>query len=218
LKASEATDPLKLASCFVLTEHGGLDLKHSGKAILWTPASGFEAFRALTPLLTELDRRLKDADDRTTLLENLGRSERVAGRTYTLAPLQRIDEHFLDHVQKPHVQLDQACVIRALATKLPAPTQASLLKLVALRQPMTGCDRATDIAQSLITQQKLPAWLAKASIQDQILHAELLQQYVNNVTDDQDYLTGIRSLARTAHLKNNSRPIRSTSIRIRSRS
>jgi uncharacterized tellurite resistance protein B-like protein len=199
LKASEATEPLKLASCFVLTEHGGLDLKHSGKAILWTPASGFEAFRALTPLLTELDRRLKDADDRTTLLENLGRSERVAGRTYTLAPLQRIDEHFLDHVQKPHVQLDQACVIRALATKLPAPTQASLLKLVALRQPMTGCDRATDIAQSLITQQKLPAWLAKASIQDQILHAELLQQYVNNVTDDQDYLTGIRSLARTAH-------------------
>lgn len=199
LKTGAATAPLKLASCFVLTERGGLDPKHSGKAILWTPASGFEAFRALTPLLTELDRRLKDADDRTTLLENLGRSERVAGQTYTLAPLQRIDEHFLDHVQKPYVQLDQACVTRALATKLPATTLASLLKLVALRQPMTGLDRATDIAQSLATQQKLPAWLAKASIQDQILHGELLQQYLNNVTDDQDYLTGIRSLARTAH-------------------
>ncbi|WP_415769209.1 dermonecrotic toxin domain-containing protein [Pseudomonas sp. LB3P38] len=199
LKASEATAPLKLASCFVLTERGGLDPKHSGKAILWTPASGFEAFRALTPLLTELDRRLKDAEDRTTLLENLVRSERVAGQTYTLAPLHRIDEHFLDHVQKPYVQLDQACVTRALATRLPATTLASLLKLVALRQPMTGLDRATDIAQSLTTQQKLPAWLAKASIQDQILHAELLQQYLDNVTDDQDYLTGIRSLARTAH-------------------
>lgn len=199
LKASGATAPLKLASCFVLTERGGLDPKHSGKAILWTPASGFEAFRALTPLLTELDRRLKDADDRTTLLENLGRSERVAGQTYTLAPLQRIDEHFLDHVQKPYVQLDQACVTRALATKLPATNLASLLNLVALRQPMTGLLRATDIAQSLTTQQKLPAWLAKASIKDQILHGELLQQYLNNVTDDQDYLTGIRSLARTAH-------------------
>ena len=203
LKAGDAADPLaaplKLASCFVLTERGGLDPKHSGKAILWTPASGFEAFRALTPLLTELDRRLKDADDRTTLLENLGRSERVAGRTYTLAPLQRIDEDFLDHVQKPYVQVDQACVIRALATKLPATALASLLKLVALRQPMTGLDRATDIAQSLITQQKLPAWLAKASIQDQILHGELLQQYLHNVTNDGDYLTGIRSLTRTAH-------------------
>ncbi|KAA0981029.1 dermonecrotic toxin domain-containing protein [Pseudomonas sp. ANT_J28] len=199
LKTGAATAPLKLASCFVLTERGGLDPKHSGKAILWTPASGFEAFRALTPLLTELNRRLKDTDDRTTLLESLGRSERVAWQTYTLAPLQRIDEHFLDHVQKPYVQLDQACVTRALATKLPATTLASLLKLVALRQPMTGLDRATDIAQSLTTQQKLPAWLAKASIQDQILHAELLQQYLDNVTDDQDYLTGIRSLARTAH-------------------
>ncbi|WP_283184211.1 dermonecrotic toxin domain-containing protein [Pseudomonas svalbardensis] len=199
LKAGDAADPLKLASCFVLTERGGLDPLHSGKAILWTPASGFEAYNALAPLLTELGRRLKDHDDRTTLLENLGLSERLPGKHYTLAPLQRIDQHFLDHVQKPYVQLDQACVTRALATKLPATTLASLLKLVALRQPMTGLDRATDIAQSLTTQQKLPAWLAKASIKDQILHGELLQQYLNNVTDDQDYLTGIRSLARTAH-------------------
>ena len=199
LKASDATAPLKLASCFVLTERGGLDPKHSGKAVLWTPASGFEAFRALAPLLTELGRRLKDDDDRTTLLENLGRSERLPGKHYTLAPLQRIDQNFLDHVQKPYVQMDQTCVTSALATKLPATTLASLLKLVALRQPMTGLDRATDIAQSLTTQQKLPAWLAKASIKDQILHGELLQQYLNNVSDDQDYLTGIRSLARTAH-------------------
>ncbi|MBK5395696.1 hypothetical protein JFU47_02950 [Pseudomonas sp. TH39(2020)] len=199
LKAGDAAEPLKLASCFVLTERGGLDPEHSGKAILWTPASGFEAFKTLTSLLTGLEQRLKDADDRTALLENLGRSERLPGKHYTLAPLQRIDEHFLDHVQKPYAQLDRACVTRALATKLPATTQASLLKLVALRQPMTGLDRATDIAQSLTTQQKLPAWLAKASIKDQILHGELLQQYLNNVTDDQDYLTGIRSLARTAH-------------------
>jgi uncharacterized tellurite resistance protein B-like protein len=199
LKAGDSAEPLKLASCFVLTERGGLDPLHSGKAILWTPASGFEAYNALAPLLTELGRRLKDDDDRTTLLENLGRSERLPGKHYTLAPLQRIDQHFLDQVQKPYVQLDQACVTRALATKLPATTLASLLKRVALRQPMTGLDRATDIAQSLTTQQKLPAWLAKASIKDQILHGELLQQYLNNVTDDQDYLTGIRSLARTAH-------------------
>lgn len=199
LKAGDAADPLKLASCFVLTERGGLDPSHSGKAILWTPASGFEAYKALTPLLTELDRRLKDDDERTALLENLGRDERMPGQTYTLAPLQRIDEHFLEHLQKPYVQLDQACVTHALATKLPGTGLASLLNLVALRQPMTGLHRATNIALSLTTQQKLPAWLAKTSINDQILHGELLQQYLNNVTQDQDYLTGTRSLARTAH-------------------
>jgi hypothetical protein len=199
LKAGDAASPLNLASCFVLTERGGLDPTHSGNAILWTPALGFEAFMTLKPLLTALERRLKDDTDRTSLLENLGRSELLPGQTYTLAPLQRIDDNFFDHVQKPYLQLDKACVTRALATTLPETTLASLLKLVALRQPMTGLVRATEIARSLTTQQKLPAWLAKASVADQILHGELLEQYLNHVTEDQDYLTGIRSLARTAH-------------------
>ena len=199
LKAGDATDPVKLASCLLMTERGGLDPVNSGTAILWTPALGFEAFKTLTTLLTELERRLKDDAQRTIFLENLERNERLPGRAYTMAPLQRIDGHFLDHVQKHSVQLDQASLTKALATNLPPTTKASLLKLVALRQPMTGLQRATDIAQSLTTQQKLPAWLAKASIKDQILHGELLQQYLNNVTDDQDYLTGIRSLPRTAH-------------------
>ncbi|MHC8326781.1 dermonecrotic toxin domain-containing protein [Pseudomonas sp. LB1P83] len=199
LKAGHAADPLKLASCFVLTERGGLDPVHSGKAILWTPALGFEAFKALTPLLTELGRRLADVNLRSTLLENLGRNERLPGKTYTLAPLQRVYGHFLDYLQKPYVHLDPSSLTNALATKLTATSLTNLLNLVALRKPMTGLDRAVDIARSLTTQQKLPAWLAQADVKDLILHAELLQQYLNNVKDDQDYLTGIRSLQRTAH-------------------
>jgi hypothetical protein len=199
LKNGDSTDLLKLASCFVMTERGGLDPMHSGKAIAWTPARGYEAFPSLKPLLDEFERRLKDADACTTLLENLGRSERVPGKRYTLAPLQRIDEYFLDHLQKPFVQLDQAFITSALAAKPATSALTSLLNLTALRQPMTGLQRATDIAQSLTTQKNLPAWLAKASIKDQMLHAELLQQYLNNVTNDQDYLTGTRSLTRTAH-------------------
>ncbi|MHC8350641.1 dermonecrotic toxin domain-containing protein [Pseudomonas sp. RT4P38] len=201
LKAGDVTDPLKLASCFVLTERGGLNPVHSGKAILWTPAMGFEAFKALTPLLTELGRRLADVNHRSALLENLGRSERLPGKTYTLAPLQRVDGHFLDHLQKTSVHLAPSCLTNALATKLTTTPLTHLLNLVALRKPMTGLDRAMDIARSLTTQQKLPAWLAKASVNDLILHAELLQQYLNNVQDDQDYLSGIRSLQRTAHLE-----------------
>ena len=201
LKAGDVTVPLKLASCFVLTERGGLDLKHSGKAILWTPASGFEAFKTLSQLQTELVQRLKNDTLRLTLLENLGRSERMAGRTYVLAPLQRIHGHFLDHLQKPYIHLDQACITRALATPLPPARLPDLLNLVALREPLTGLGRASDIAQSLTTQQKLPAWLAKASIADLVLHGELLQQYLDNVKDDEDYLSGLRSLQRTAHVE-----------------
>ncbi|MGE8188753.1 dermonecrotic toxin domain-containing protein [Pseudomonas sp. NPDC086278] len=199
LNADEAPAPLRLASCFLLTERGGLDPEHSGKAIVWTPASGFEAFQALTPLLSELDRRLKDDDQCATLLENLGRSERLPGRQYSLAPLQCEHGHFIDALQKPHVHLDPIGVTHALTTKLPPAPMSRLLKVVALREPRTGLDRPMDIARSLTTQQKLPAWLAKASINDLVLHAELLQQYLNNVKDDEDYLSGIRSLRRTAH-------------------
>jgi hypothetical protein len=200
LKASDATAPLKLASCFVLTERGGLDPAHSGKTILWTPAFGYEVFKALPALLSELARRLSDHRQRLTLLENLGRGERHPGKHYTLAPPQRIDGNFLDEVQKNHVHLDQTCVVSALATLNDAASKASLLSLVALRQPLTGLHRAMDIARSLTTRQRLPAWLGQASIKDLRLHGELLQQYLNNVKDDQDYLTGTDSLRGTARV------------------
>ncbi|MGE8149958.1 dermonecrotic toxin domain-containing protein [Pseudomonas vancouverensis] len=199
LKASGTTNALKLASCFVVTERGGLDLLHSGKAILWTPAFGYEVFNALSPLLTELNQRIKDPVQRLTLLENLGRSERLPGRSYTLAPLQRIDGHFIDEVQKNHILLDRISVTRALASKIAPVPLANLLKLVALRLPLTGLSRATDIALAMTTQQKLPAWLAKTSIKELNLHKELLEQYLDHVKDDQDYLSGIDALARTAH-------------------
>lgn len=199
LKAGDATDLLKLASCFVLTERGGLDPTHSGKAILWTPTLGFEALPSLTALLSRLQKRLQNHDERFSLLENLARGERMLSQTLTLAPLELIHENFLDHIQKEQVRLDADLVEKALHDALPEATRSSLLNLVSLRQPMTGLHRAMDIARSLITRQKLPAWLGEASIEDQVLHAELLQQYVNNVDDDKDYLTGIRSLQRTAH-------------------
>ena len=199
LKAGDSTDIMKLASCFVLTERGGLDPIHSGKAIVWTPALGFESFPSLTALLNMLQKRLQNHDERFSLLENLGRGDRILSHTFTLAPLELIDENFLDCIQKKHVRLDPGPIDKALHNALPEATRSSLLNLVSLRHPLTGLHRAMDIAQSLITQQKFPAWLAEASIKDQMLHAELLQQYVNTVTDDQDYLTGIHSLRRTAH-------------------
>ncbi|WP_213938882.1 DUF6543 domain-containing protein [Pseudomonas sp. dw_612] len=199
LKADGADTLLKLASCFVVTERGGLDPEHSGKTVLWTPALGLESFPSLTPMLTELNRRLLSEFERHGLLENLQRSERVPGRDFILAPLQLIHGDFLEHLQKTHVGLDKTLVARALASGLPTQHRTDLLGLTALAVPKTGLQRATEFAQTLITRQKLPAWLTNASLEDQILHTELLAQYRNNVTDDKDYLSGIRSLERTAH-------------------
>ncbi|MDN3221022.1 dermonecrotic toxin domain-containing protein [Pseudomonas nunensis] len=197
--SADSADMLKLASCFVITERGGLDPEYSGKTLLWTPALGFEAFPALTPMRTELNRRLLSEHERHGLLENLLRSERVPGRVFTLAPLQLIHEDFLEHLQQPHIRLDNHFVEHVLASNLPTRHRADLLSLTALAVPKTGLQRATAVAQSLITRQKLPAWLANASLEDQILHTELLMQYLNNAEDDKDYLSGIRSLERTAH-------------------
>ncbi|MFJ2366002.1 dermonecrotic toxin domain-containing protein [Pseudomonas sp. NPDC087697] len=199
VKAGTASTLLHLANCFMLTERGGLDPHHSGQAILWTPAFGFEAFGSLTPLKAELQRRLLDPDEHWGLLENLGRYERTADQTFTLAPLQLVHENFLDHLQKPYALLDRISIEQALASKLPENTLKKLLDLIAASVPITGLSRGMGIAQSLITQQKLPAWLAKASIGDQVLHAELLQQYLANADDDKDYLSGQTSLTHTAH-------------------
>lgn len=199
LKIENVDEPLKLASCFALTERGGLDPDHSGRCILWTPALGFEAFASLVPMMAELNRRLLSEFERPALLENLERGERAPGRAFSLAPLQLIHGNFLEHLQQPHVRLDKTSVEQVLASNLPARHRADLLRLVALQVPKTGLQRATELAQSLITRQKIPAWLANASLADQILHTELLMQYLNNVKEDKDYLSGIRSLERTAH-------------------
>ena len=44
LECSGEQDVLPLANCVLLTERGGLDVQHSGRAILWTPAAGLEVF------------------------------------------------------------------------------------------------------------------------------------------------------------------------------
>ncbi|APC14340.1 hypothetical protein BLL42_00775 [Pseudomonas frederiksbergensis] len=199
VKSGTSSPLLHLANCFMLTERGGLDPNHSGRVILWTPAFGFEAFDSLTPLKAELQRRLLDPDERMALLENLERGDRATHQVFTLAPLQLVHEHFLNHLQKPYGQLHRKSIEQALASKLPEASLKKLLGLIAPRLPITGLNRGMSIAQSLITQQKLPAWLAKASIADQVLHAELLQQYLNNAGDDKDYLSGVTSLTRTAH-------------------
>ncbi|WP_347900465.1 DUF6543 domain-containing protein [Pseudomonas purpurea] len=200
LAVTAGTSPtvLNLANCFVLTERGGLDPDHSGRAILWTPALGFEAFASAAPLKAQLQRRLLDEDTRMSVLENLERRTLVAQQTYTLAPLQVVRENLFNYLQKPYAQLDSVPIERAFASALPEPLLKKLLALMVSRTPATGLTRGLSIAQSLITQQKLPAWLAQAPVADQVLHAELLEQYLNHAPGDKDYLTGLSSLASTA--------------------
>ena len=64
----------------------------------------------------------------------------------------------------------------------------------------TNVQRAKDMVEAMILRQGLQ-WLGKACAVDQQLYVELLEQYRNTVTDNQDYLHGIDSLAQFTHKK-----------------
>jgi hypothetical protein len=71
LQVAGQSEMLPLANCVLLTERGGRDTQHSGRAILWTPALGLEVFRSIEHARQVLDQRLADPQKRLMLLENL---------------------------------------------------------------------------------------------------------------------------------------------------
>ncbi|UEH10811.1 dermonecrotic toxin domain-containing protein [Pseudomonas sp. HN8-3] len=185
---------LPLANLFVLTERGGLDPKNSGQAILWTPRRGHEVFASVSALREALTQRLAHPIKRLSLLENLSLSQRVPHQAYRLAALQRIDDNLLDNRLKTYGDYVMDSVDRLLAMDLPArAVQDRLDEILQIPAP-TNLARAKALADAMVTQQALPVWLAMAPANEQIYHAELLEQYHNSAPEEEDYLQGILSL------------------------
>jgi hypothetical protein len=177
-----------LANCFVLTERGGLDPRLSGAVVLWTPQRGHEAFDSLTSLRNRLQQRLEHPGRRTALLQNLPISLRSPHQRYRPGPLQRIDEHFLLNRQKSHLVHHLDTLDYWLAMPLGPIQLQDCLDAEMGRVAPSNIGRAKAIANAMIQQQGLPAWLGMASPKDQLLHAELLEQYRLSAPDNQDYL------------------------------
>ena len=190
---------LPLANCLLLTERGGIDPEHSGRAILWTPALGLEVFSSVTSLRTELTRRLLRSDERLALLENL--KERQFHQTYSLGPFKLIERDVPQDRQQSYIEHYLAARAQTLALKLPAKQLLSRLDELKKKPAPINLQRATQVAQATVKQQSLPVWLGMASANEQQRHAELLEQYRNNVDADKDYLHGIQSLGDYAQEK-----------------
>ena len=187
--------PHPLASCFVLTERGGLDPDRSGATVLWTPQHGHEPFTSLTGLRNTLERRLEQSEQRTALLQNLPIDLRAPHQTYQLGPLRRIDEHFLMSRQLSYFGHHLETIDYWLAQPLGPTTLQDRLDDEMGRLAPSNIGRAKAIASAIIQQQGLPAWLGMASAKDQLLHAELLEQYRLSAPDDQDYLHSLPTLS-----------------------
>lgn len=185
---------LPLAHCLLLSERGGIDPEHSGRMILWTPAQGLEVFSSVSSVRTELARRLLSSQERLTLLENLKATDRQFHQTYSLGPFRLIERNAAQDRQQSGIEHYLAERKQTLSLKLPAKQLLSRLDDLKNTPAPLNLQRTTQVAQTIFQQQSLPVWLGMASAQEQQLHAELLEQYRNNVDLDRDYLHGIPSL------------------------
>lgn len=186
--------PVPLAHCVFITERGGLDEQHSGRAVLWTPALGLEVFDTVAVARQVLNRRLGDSDQCLFLLENIAPSQYQPHRRYSLGPFQYIDGNVLHERMQSTLEhyLDRCQQVRERISDVTRRDR----ELAALRGAClpTNLPLASAHARAIATQQTLPAWLGMAPVREQKRHVELLEQWYRSVTDDKDYLSGVPSL------------------------
>ncbi|WP_096515367.1 dermonecrotic toxin domain-containing protein [Pseudomonas izuensis] len=199
LECSGETDVWPLANCVLVTERGGLDIQHSGRAILLTPAAGLETFATVAAARQQLNLRLLDSDKRSVLLENLSPAQQKFHRRYSLNSLRLIECNLLQHLAQSRIDLFLARCMDVRSWKLATAKQSTTFKALTQILIDTHLRRATSIAQAITRQQSLPAWLGMAPVDEQQLHVELLQQYLHNVPDERDYLHGIKPLKAYVH-------------------
>ncbi|WP_434657380.1 hypothetical protein J3P96_12125 [Pseudomonas sp. R3-56] len=194
-----ATTAVSPASCFLLTERGGLDTPFSGMAILWFPTCGLKVFPSVALASQQLNQYLSNSRSRFDVLTNLTPTQRNPHARYQLEAFELIEGNvlvnrmtsFSEHFAAEHAYL------RALQIgdwRLTEPAMLESLKALLDKGAATNLPVAERIAHAYRFQQKLPAWLGAASLEDQRQHIELLEQYRNSVTEDKDYLDGIEPL------------------------
>ncbi|WP_085727069.1 dermonecrotic toxin domain-containing protein [Pseudomonas sp. R37(2017)] len=199
LECSGQRDVVPLAHCLLLTERGGLDPSHSGRAILWTPGGGLEAFDTISRARQELNRRLLDPQQRLAILENLTPAQHAFHQRYSLGPLRLIEGSALERVAQSSIEHFLARCEQVRTFDLSDAKKKKALETLTTTVFNTNLHRATSISRAISQQQSLPAWLGMAPLEDQRLHLELLEQYRNSVDEDKDYLHGIESLKSYVH-------------------
>ncbi|WP_460928679.1 dermonecrotic toxin domain-containing protein [Pseudomonas sp. MC6] len=186
--------PLPLAHCVLLTERGGLDDVHSGRAIVWTPAQGLEVFPRVTRARRALERRLKDSVGRLSLLENLAPEDWLFHQDYTLGALRLIEDNVLHNRVQSGIEHFLARCDRAREWFKDQSGLTPTLNGLKKTPIATNLLRGIDLAKAINQQQSLPAWLGMAQVEEQQMHLELLEQWRHSVVDHKDYLSGLTAL------------------------
>ncbi|CAI8788286.1 Coiled-coil protein [Pseudomonas sp. IT-347P] len=195
LTCADQSDVLSLAHCVLLTERGGMDVEHSGRAIVWTPAIGLESFDNIAIAQTQLQRRLDDNNQRQTLLENLPPKQRQLDQPYTLGAFELIEgsvvndrmqsavEHFLAHCEVLRTCIEDK------------DTLASFLNQMKSTVIDTNLLRAIELARTVVRRLDFPDWLRMAPVTEQRTQLALLDELRLSFIDGKDFLEGVPALA-----------------------
>ncbi|WP_413791191.1 dermonecrotic toxin domain-containing protein [Pseudomonas sp. N4] len=207
-RAEGNTASLPLPNCFLLTERGGLDTPYSGMAILWSPTGGLQAFASVDLATAQLNKSLLDTRKRFTWLSNLAPAQRKPHGRYQLQAYELLEDNVLvdrmnSFIQRFKDEHSYLSTLKAGHWTLSGTALRNSVDALQNQGAPTNLKRAVAIAQANRRQQKLPAWLGTATLEDQRLHIELLEQYKNSVVDAdaKDYLDGIEPLRTYVHNK-----------------
>ncbi|VVN92863.1 dermonecrotic toxin domain-containing protein [Pseudomonas fluorescens] len=205
LSAGEQPDWVKLANCFVIAERGGLGPEYSpedsGRVILWTPERGMEPFNALPILLSQLNARLLDVCERSSLLDNVSWKQRssILEHTASKIELKVIDGDFQEVLQQ--WQIDAELATSEQLFQLAQRSQLSAQHALDLMQHQPPDIRAainldTLIAgtQNALFQYTLPDWLRTKAISEQQEYLEALRAYRRSMEAEKNYLHEIPDL------------------------
>ncbi|MFJ4604640.1 dermonecrotic toxin domain-containing protein [Pseudomonas atacamensis] len=195
LNGAKFKGALPLAHCVLLTERGGMDVKHSGRAILWTPAMGLELFDDIDNVQKQLQQRLDDNNQSYALLENLPKAQHRFDQQYTLGEFQLLDGSVSrDRMQSAIEQFLAECAVLRVCIKEPK-TLATFLGEMKNAVIDTNLQRAIDLARTLSRHLDYPDWLRMASATEQRTQLALLDELRHAFIDGKDFLDDVPALA-----------------------
>lgn len=195
VKCAGQSEALPLAHCVLLTERGGMDVAHAGRAILWTPANGLESFNDIETARKQLQRRLDDNNQSQILLENLPTRQRRLDQQYTLGNFELIEGSVSsDRMQSAIEHYMAECELLRTCIK-DEDTLAKLLAEMKATVIDTNLRRAIDIARSVARHLDYPDWLRMAPMTEQHTQLALLDEVRLAFIDGKDFLEGVPPLA-----------------------
>ena len=195
LTCAEFKGALPLAHCVLLTERGGMDDQHSGRAILWTPATGLEQFENIAVAQKQLQQRLDDNNQSHTLLENLPRAQRRLDQQYTLGSFQLIEDRVSSNRMQSGIEQFLADSEELRVCIKDQDTLQTYLEQMKSAVIDTNLRRAVDLARTLASHLDYPDWLRMASATEQRTQLALLDELRRAFIDGKDFLDEAPALA-----------------------